>query len=329
MCTAVSFCPKDHYFGRNLDLECSYDEKITITPRKFPLRFRMAGEITVHHAMIGMAYVCDGYPLYYDATNEKGVSMAGLNFPDNAFYPDPIENAVNIAPFELIPWILSQCTSAEEAVRLIQSINLAKIHFSFSLPLSPLHWMLSDRSGSFVIESMQEGLKIYENPVGVLTNNPPFEYHRLHLANFMGLTSSLPANRFSNHLPLKPYSLGMGSIGLPGDFSSASRFVKAAFVKFNSRCNENELSCVSQFFHILGAVEQPRGCTMVRENEYELTLYSSCCNTDRGIYYYKTYDNSQITAVDLNEENLEGNDLICYPLQKEQQILKQNEKGTN
>ena len=324
MCTAVSYCNGDHYFGRNLDLEYSYDETVTVTPRRYPFSFRKAGRMETHYAMIGMAYVADATPLYYEATNEKGLSMAGLNFPGNAEYKPEVEGKDNIAPFEFIPWILGQCASVAEAEELLDRINLVRINFSEQLPLSPLHWLISDRERSLTVECVADGLKVYENPVGVLTNNPPFEVQMFTLNNYMHVTSKPPENRFSETISLDRYSLGMGGIGLPGDLSSNSRFVRAVFTKLNSIAGQSESESVSQFFHILGSVEQQRGCTMVRENEYEFTLYSSCCNTDRGIYYYRTYENSQITAVDMHHEDLEGQNLISYPLITGQQIRMQN-----
>ena len=107
MCTCATYQTKDHYFGRNLDLEFSYQESVTITPRNFPIPFRRKETMTSHHAMIGMAFVCGGFPLYYDATNEFGLSMAGLNFPGNGYFPEPQEDGKDeISPFEFIPWIL-------------------------------------------------------------------------------------------------------------------------------------------------------------------------------------------------------------------------------
>jgi len=328
MCTAVSYRNGDHYFGRNLDLEYSYQVTVTITPRNVPFAFRKAGKLDKHYAMIGMACVAQGYPLYYEATNEKGLSMAGLNFPGNAVYM-PLEkekdkNRDSIAPFELIPWLLGQCASTAEARKALERICLVDIAFSKQLPLSPLHWLVADKECALTVECTQSGMRIYENPVGVLTNNPPFEYHMLRLADFMNVTSQVPVNRFSDEVHLQPYSLGMGGMGLPGDLSSSSRFVRAVFTKLNSHAQATEAESVSQFFHILGAVEQPRGCTQVRGKEYEYTLYSCCCNTDRGIYYYKTYDNSQLTAVELHREHLDGNQLITYPLVKGQQVFRQN-----
>ena len=324
MCTAVNFKTKDHYFGRNLDLEYTYQESVAVTPRKYPFHFRTAGTIESHYAMIGMAYVVDGYPLYYEATNEKGVSVAGLMFAENAYYPEPAKGKDNIPPFEFIPWILSQCEDMQGVRKLLERVNLANISFSEALPLTPMHWMISCKEESLVVESVKDGLHVYENPVGVLTNNPPFPMQLWNLNNYMGLTKNPTENRFSGKLPLAAYSKGMGTLGLPGDLSSASRFVRAAFVLHNSLSGDAEEESVGQFFHILTSVEQQRGCVRVKGEEYEITAYSCCCNADKGIYYYTTYGNRQISAVDMRKENLEGTAVISYGLVKNEQIYMHN-----
>ena len=312
MCTAITYSTKDHYFGRNLDLEYSYREEVTVVPRNFPFLFRRVGECKTHFALIGMAYVQDGYPLFYDAVNERGLGMAGLNFPGNAVYFPEKEGMKNVSPFEFIPYILAQCATVAEAKILLKELNLADIPFSKELPLTPLHWMISDRTCSIVVESTEEGLKVYGDPVGVMTNNPTFPMQMNRLADYMALSIEPPQNHFAE-LDLKPYSRGMGAMGLPGDLSSASRFVKAAFTRAHSLSGESEEESVSQFFHILDSVEQQRGCVKLGLH-YEITVYASCCNTDRGLYYYKTYDNSRIHGVDMHRENLDGTELIRYPL---------------
>lgn len=314
MCTAITYKTKDHYFGRNLDLEYSYNEAVTITPRNYIFEFRRMGEMRTHFAMIGMAYVVDNFPLYYDATNEKGLSIAGLNFPDNADYKPYCEGKDNVTPFELIPWILTQCETVNEAKKLIERINIYNENFSHNLPLSPLHWIISDKERSITLESVRSGIRVYDNPVGVLTNNPTFDYQMFNLNNYMSLTNGDIKNTFSaeKDLALKTYSRGMGALGLPGDFSSVSRFVKAAFVKQNSVSQNSENESVSQFFHILKSVEMPRGCVKVGEDSYAFTIYSSCCNTDQGIYYYTTYYNSNICAIDMRKENLNNDKLVKF-----------------
>lgn len=324
MCTAATYKTSDFYFGRTLDYDFSYGDEVTVTPRNFLFRFREAKNIESHYAMIGMAHIAQDYPLYYDAVNEKGLAMAGLNFVGNAYYCERKDGKDNIAQFEFIPWILSQCADVEQARSLIENINLRDTAFNDKLPVAQLHWIISDRHKTITIESVKEGLKVYNNPVGVLTNNPPFDMQMTALNNYMGLSAKSPENKFSEKLDLKAYSRGMGAIGLPGDLSSQSRFVRAAFVKMNSVSGSGEVESVSQFFHILNSVDQQRGCCDVGDEKYEITIYTSCCNTDKGIYYYTSYDNHQITAVDMYKENLDGDSLFRYELIKEEQIKRQN-----
>lgn len=324
MCTAATYKTKDFYFGRTLDYDFSYSEEVTITPRNFPLDFRSMGTLENHYAMIGMAHVADSYPLYFDAVNEKGLAMAGLNFVGYADYKEPVDNKDNITHFEFIPWILAQCDSVQEAKELIRKINLTHIPFNAELPLAELHWIIADHNEAITVESLKDGICVYPNPAGILTNNPPFDEQMFQLNNYMYLSPKTPHNQFSDKLSLKAYSRGMGALGLPGDLSSQSRFVRAAFVKLNSVSGASEPESVSQFFHILGAVDQQRGCCDVGNGNYETTIYSSCCNTDKGIYYYTTYNNHQITAVNMHKEKLDDIFLIRYPLILGEQIHLQN-----
>lgn len=320
MCTAVTYKTKDFYFGRTLDYEFSYGDEVTVTPRRYPFHFREEGDILSHYAMIGMAHVAEGYPLYYDAVNEKGLGIAALNFVGNAVYGEKETGKDNIAQFELIPWILSQCATVKEARGLLGKINLLNTPFSERLPVAQLHWIIADGKESLTMESVREGIKIYENPIGVLTNNPPFDMQMFALNRYMGLSTKSPKNTFAKGLHLTEYSRGMGALGLPGDLSSQSRFIRAAFIKMNSVSGESEAESVSQFFHILNAVDQQRGCCDLGDGKYEITIYTSCCNVDRGIYYYTSYDNHQITAIDMHKEDLDGDNLIRHSLIQEEQI---------
>ena len=123
MCTAVSMTAGDHYFGRNLDLEYAYQEAVAVMPRRFPLALRRMPALSTHLAMIGVATVADGYPLYYDAANETGLSIAALNFPGYAHYAPPSDHLDNIAPWELIPWLLAQCSCVSQARALLARMN--------------------------------------------------------------------------------------------------------------------------------------------------------------------------------------------------------------
>ncbi len=361
MCTAAVYKTKDFYFGRNLDYEFPYGEEVTITPRNYPFSFRFLGEMKHHYAMIGMAHVAENYPLYYDAVNEKGLGIAGLNFVGNAVYKEPVlrkteERAAenkdetaekhetepgikepgitkaaeaeidNVAQFEFPFWLLGQCTSVKEVRVLLTRINITNTPFNEKYPVSQLHWMIADREETIVVEAVADGLHVYDNPVGVLTNNPPFLQQLFRLNDYRGLSPKQPENTFAPGLELAPYSRGMGALGLPGDLSSVSRFVRAAFVRGNSLSRDSETESVSQFFHILHSVEQQRGCCDVGGGKYEITIYTSCCNADKGIYYYTTYENHQITAVDLHAEDLDSAELSRYPLTQGEQICWQNRR---
>lgn len=324
MCTAATYKTRNFYFGRTLDYEFSYGEEVVVTPRNYPFHFRNVGRMENHYAIIGMAHVIGNDPLYYDAVNEKGLGMAGLNFVGNAEYGEMARDKDNVATFEFIAWILAQCATVSEARVLLEKLNLVDTPYSEKLPVARLHWMIADSTGAITVESVREGLRIYDNPVGVLTNNPTFDIQMFQLNNFMHLSPRSPKNHFSDKLPLQSYSRGMGALGLPGDLSSGSRFVRAAFTKMHSVSGETETESVSQFFHILGSVDQPRGCCDVGDGKYEITIYTSCCNADRGIYYYTTYDNHQITAVDMHKEELDGDELARYPMVEEGEVRWQN-----
>ena len=324
MCTAATYKTKDFYFGRTLDYEFSYGDEIVITPRNYPFSFRFQGELPRHYAIIGMAHVVGSYPLYYDAINEMGLGMAGLNFVGNAFYQEEKNDCDNVAQFEFIPWILSKCKNVKEAKELISKINITNTPFNEKLPVAQLHWIIADKDEAITVEAVSDGLKVYDNPVGVLTNNPPFDFQMFNLNNYLGLSPKNPQNTFAKGLSLNQYSRGMGGLGLPGDLSSQSRFVRVAYVKLNSQSKDSECESVSQFFHILNSVDQQRGCCEVKDGEFEITLYTSCCNASKGIYYYTTYDNHQINAINMHHEDLEKSELICFDVINKENINMQN-----
>ena len=247
MCTAATYLTKDFYFGRTLDYEFSYGEEIAVTPRNYPFHFRHTENLEKHYAIIGMAHMAGDYPLYYDAVNEKGVGMAGLNFVGNAYYHKEESGKKNVASFEFIPWVLAQCATLDEVRELIADLSIVDTPFSENLPSGMLHWIISDKSGSITVESMKDGMHIYDDPVGVLTNNPPFPGQMFALNNFAGVSRKQPESTFAGVLELDPYSRGMGGMGIPGDLSSQSRFVKVAFTKLNAISGDGENESVSQF----------------------------------------------------------------------------------
>lgn len=320
MCTCMVMGKKNGYFGRTLDYEHRFGESVAITPRNYPFTFKNSPAVRTRYAMIGMATVVKDCPLYAEAVNEKGVAMAGLNFPGSAVYFDPVDGKLNLAPYELFPWFLGQYETAVQIRECLTDLVITNVPFSERMPSAWLHWMVCDKEECFVLEQTKEGLRWYENPVGVMTNNPPFPYQMMNLRNYLNLSPNDPVNRFSDRITLRPYGRGMGAIGLPGDNSPESRFVRAAFNKLHSECEDDAVSSVTQFFHVLDSVSLVRGATITEDGKPDVTNYSCCIDTLTGTYYYKTYTNNQITAVKMTEREKNAPKLINIPLVEEQQI---------
>lgn len=318
MCTSVFLEGEKPLFGRNMDVYFDLERSVIITPRDYGFSLRFEEDLCRHHAIIGMGMVREGYPLYFDAMNEKGMAIAGLDFPENAFYSPSCETGkINVTPFELIPYLLSRCEDVDEALSIIDKMNIVAENFSEDMPLSPLHWHIADRTRSAVLESTRAGIRVYENKIGVMTNSPTFDFHLLELARYSNLS---PENPMSGAFleDIKPFSFGFGAIGLPGDLSSTSRFVRAAYLLKNSVEGDDP---VSQFFHILDGVAMVRGAVDTgKGNRYDITTYSSCADLENGIYYYKTYENSRVSAAVLSSTPLSGADILSYPVKKTNDI---------
>ncbi len=324
MCTAIAFRSEGTYFGRTLDFDCSYGSEIVITPRGYcPPR---PGERPTAYAVIGMARAEDGYPLYFDGMNERGLCIAGLRFAESAAYrrqSDVPAGCEGIPSYALPLRLLGRCADLRAAKEILRRAVITDEAFSPAFPPSPMHWLLADGSGSLAIEQTADGLHLWNDPVDVLTNEPPLPEQLRRLADFRHLTPETPQNTLAPQADLPVYSRGMGTNGLPGGLSSPDRFVRAAFSVQHSVCPPDEESCVSQFFHTLGTVEQIRGCCVVDGDRCEITQYTSCCSAKTGIYYYTTYQNRQIAAVDMHRAPQDGGLVRIRPIEKEQ-ILRQN-----
>lgn len=310
MCTCINVIANNTYFGRNLDLEYSFNEMVIITPRNYELNFKKEKTLNTHYALLGIGTIIDNYPLYADVINEEGLAFAGLNFSDNCTYLSFNKDKINIAPYELPLFILGQCKNVKEALELLENINIINLPFSNDVSLTPLHFMISDKKESIVIESRDNNIYIHHNEFNVLTNNPSFEYHQNNVINYLSLHNSDPIN---NLLPsLKPYSNGLGALGLPGDFSSSSRFIKALFVKNNLVLNNDDNFNINQFFKCLESVSMIKG-TVLTKLGYEYTRYTSCYNLNKKVLHYKTYDNSQLREISLFDFNLDDNKIrLCH-----------------
>lgn len=325
MCTSILYNSNEHYFGRNLDYEIAYGQKIVITPRNYEFDFHDLPSQKSHYAIIGVSVVADEYPLYCDAINEKGLGAAGLNFAGAGQYFPVEKGKKNITSYELIAYLLSNYETVAEVKKGLTNANISDISFSEKFPVAVLHWIVADKTGkSIVIESSNKGLSIYDNPVNVLTNNPAFPSHLINLSNYADISPIQPTNFLAPKVELNMYSRGLGTHHLPGGMDSASRFVKATFALAHAPQGKSEVENVTNHLHVLKSVEQAKGLDEVGPDSYEYTMYSDCMNLEKGILYCTTYDDSRIRAVNMHKEDLDSEKLICYDLFKDQDIEYEN-----
>jgi len=303
MCTSIF---DKGLFGRTLDLECSYGEVVAITPKGYCFSYLYEKD-SGNNDIIGIAHIENGVPLYYDAMNEKGLCIAGLNFPKYAVYQPRVEGKINIASFELIPYILRNCDSADKAIELLDNINITNDSFSSKLSATPLHWMIADKCGSYVVEATTYGLKIHKNDFGVMTNSPDFDFHKINASNYMMLDSKSPKNTLCPCVNLESYSRGLGAFGLPGDFSSVSRFIRALYVKSHTCVDKNR---INRFFRIMDSVSVPLGCIITDTDEAVYTVYASCMDMSSCDLYYSTYENRELRKVGLYDYCSNDNKII-------------------
>ncbi len=330
MCTSLTLSPPDYgrLFGRTLDLDAHFGERVVLTGSRFPFGFRDASAHAVRYPLLGMAAVEDGYPLYAEAMNRAGLCMAGLRFAGNARYAEGYAaGKVNLAPWELIPYLLGRYATVGEVKNALREIRVVGTDFSARLPAAPLHWHIADSNpahGELVVEVTSDGMRVFDNPVGVLTNNPPFPYQLIRYTELARLTPQPRAGReaFQSEpipLPADFSSLGEGSLGLPGDYSSASRFVRAALLRrwvtawLHSRHAGGEgaddgveVTPVAHFFRILAAVSPMAGAVLTPEGTAHRTLYTCCMDGAAGVYHYFTEEDRALRSVSFAGADTDG-----------------------
>lgn len=325
MCTTTAFINDSLYFGRNMDLDWGFGQHVVIMPRAFPYETKQEGILEKHYAMIGMAAVIEESPLYADAVNEFGLCGAGLNFPESASYSKVLcRSRHNITPYELIPWVLGKCSCISEARELLKNTSIYAEPFSEDVPLTPLHWHFADKTGSLVLEATGDGMHIYDDPADVLTNDPPLDFHITNLCHYLNLTAETPQNCLTEITGSQLYGKGLGGFGLPGDYSPSSRFVRAAYLMKNSPAADNAADNIAQVMAVLSSAAVPKGSVRPDGKSDYCTIYSACLDAERGIYYYRTYNNSQLSGVKLLNEDIDGSELYRFYPEMNQQVRWEN-----
>ncbi len=307
MCTSITYKTNDFYFGRNMDLDYHFGEQIIITPQSYALTLKHEKQIEHHHAIIGIGTVIDGYPLYADGANEKGLCVSAQNFPGNAHYEkSPVKKALNLTPYEIIPYILANFSTVSEVKSALTNLKIIDTPFNKSTPTTPLHWHIADENESCVLESTNQGVKVYENPAGVMTNCPPLETQLRTLSQYSYMKPTPP--------PKCVGTLGLDLYGIPGDFTSISRFCRVAVLKKFTNSAPEEAPSVSTVFRLMYSVAIPKGATLTVTSNEHYTIYTSVINATRGIYYYTTSENPHLKSRSFHDSFIKSDKLEKFSL---------------
>lgn len=323
MCTCINIIGRGGFFGRTLDLDYSFNEKVIITPRNYQIDFKCDKSITSHCAIIGIGTIVENFPLYAEASNEHGLSIAYLNFKGLAKYNEIKKDKLNLAIYEVGLFFLSKYENVNQIKDEIIKLNIISVPYNENTQLTDLHIMIADKKESIVIEQTTSGLKVYENRYNVLTNNPEFSFHKNNLSRYMGLSNLSPTNNINKCVDFNIYSLGLGGIGLPGDYSSPSRFVRAFFNKSNTIFDDDEQKDVYTFFKLLDSVSIIKGLVKVKDS-YHYTIYSSCFSYQSKVFYYKKYNSNKIYKIDMLKKDLTQKKLIEMNLNESIEFTEQN-----
>lgn len=303
MCTAITLqsIQGDNFFGRTMDF--SYD----IEPGLYviPSNYQWYNPITMKNHIDSYGFICigqetDGMLGVFDGVNEKGFAAATLYFPGYAYYDFPLNGKEPIASLDFLHFILGRCSRVEDLKDLLKNIRIVGVEDPVTKAVAPLHWIATDKTGkSVVIEQTKTGLRLINNPIGVMTNSPDFLWHMTNLRNYIGVSVTGEEEARWGHTVLTPFGQGAGTMQLPGGFTSPERFVRAAFIKTHVTVPKNRLESIMTCFQIMNSVSIPKGIILTSKGTYDYTKYTAFVNTNTSEYYFKTHENDQITTASL------------------------------
>ncbi len=248
-----------------------------------------------------------GYPVTLDGLNEAGLSFGGLYLPGYTIYQDvPVgENSKALWNLDFGSWVLGNFSTTQEVENALGSVYVCQ---DTHIGVSPLHFNITDASGSsIIIEYTANGVMVYDNKVGVLTNSPPYDWHMANIRNYLNLSPANPDSISFNGDWFSPIGQGAGLVGLPGDWSPPSRFIKCVLSSRYSQTPINSTEAVNLALHIINGVDIPKGVSAISSNgkaEYDHTQWIVVRDLTNRKYMFRTYDDLQVKSVDLKQLNL-------------------------
>lgn len=313
MCTGIRFTDGNGalYLARNLDWTSGYGERVVITPTGYQPRSPFEAVPAIRHAVIGMGIVEEGTPLYFDCGNDAGLAVAGLNFPGYAEYATgPVDGKTNVAAFEFPLWVASQFSTVDEVEAALADVVIVDRPINDKYPSSLLHWIIGDADRAIVVEYTADGMHVFDDDVDVLANQPGFGWHHENLRNYLNASPVFPDELVLGRAHLVPFGSGSHMRGIPGDYSSPSRFARAAYVHAHYPQQSTEQANVSRAFHTLQQVAMVDGSAAMGSGEFEKTIYTGLFSSRTTTYYWNTYDDPAIQSVALSDHDAAGSELV-------------------
>lgn len=310
-CTALHLKAKDGgiVVGRTMEFGLDTQSDAVVVPAGTKLTSSLEDkskgiQYTTKYGMVGANFL--NKKMIVDGLNEKGLYVGALYLPGYADYPEGTsENAAkSMAPEDYVAWLLANCASVAEVKANYNQVMVVQHAIKDIGGQSfPGHWLITDNTGaSIVIEPIGKTLKLHENPLGVLTNSPSFDWHMINLSNYANLSATNVKPIDFKTTKVNTFGQGSGLVGLPGDYTPPSRFVRAVAFSQSAIQLPTAKETMPQVFHVMNAFDIPLGAIQEKDGDkihYDFTQWTSSADLKNVTYAIKTYKNQTIRNIDV------------------------------
>ncbi|WP_457608639.1 linear amide C-N hydrolase [Nitratifractor sp.] len=332
-CTALHLTAKDKgvVVGRTMEFGMEVNSDAVVVPAGTKLKSSLPAdkkgiEYTTKNGMVGLNFM--GKKMLVDGMNDKGVYVGALYLPGYAKYPEvkPETAARSMAPEDYVAWLLANFGSVDEVRKHYKDVILVQNpQKEIGGETFPGHFLVTDRSGdSVVIEPLEGGLKLYENPIGVLTNSPTFDWHIINLSNYVNLSATNVPKVDLKSKRIKSFGQGSGLRGIPGDFTPPSRFIRAVAFADSAVQLDTAAETLPQVFHVMNNFDIPLGSIQEKEGDkihYDYTQWTSAADLKNLVYAVRTYEDQSIRSINLHKAlKAAGDKIRVIRLQSKQPI---------
>jgi choloylglycine hydrolase len=331
-CTGIRITAADGsiVYARTLEFGVPLDSQILFVPRRFEFFGTTASGrpgLTWHSKYATVGLNCFGKEAFVDGVNEVGLAVGGFYFPGYAGYQTatPEDESRALAPWELITWMLTNFGTVDEIRAAIADVRVAAVPLNAEIGIPPVHFIAHDKAGhSLVVEYVDGKLKTYNNPLGVITNSPSFDWHVTNLRNYINLTATNVPPVDLQGIEFSQFGQGSGMRGLPGDFTPPSRFVRAVALGQSAVAGATGAEAVANAFHVLNSFDIPEGAVRPADagrEPLDRTQWTSAADLTARRYYFHTHDNRRIRMVDLNSFDSESSKPTMIPIAVGEDVL--------